>query len=120
MKETTEHYMKCASNCLSMAKVLKAAAAEHEDHAEFFLSQCKAADGVDTHDDSEGTELKTAKNDFGMTAARDFKSAVPDHVHAVMPSDVPPAARLINRAGGAPFAKTDEDKNTEIIDSFAK
>jgi hypothetical protein len=121
-KEALQHLMACGQHHVSMAKIHntaaketdgpvadfhKSAAAVHTDHAEHCLAMCKkfsSSDVVDTHDDSRGVDsLKV----FGMTAAmKDADQLVPSLVRGVMPTDVPPGARLVNRPGGAPLDKS--------------
>ena len=115
-----QHCTTCAAHHVAMGKLHKAAAEDctdeaalefhrsaadvHADQAEHYLAMYKALDEsaeVDTHDDSEGTNLAAAARAFGMTAARDFKAIRPDHVHGVLPT----APTLVSRTGGAPVNK---------------
>jgi hypothetical protein len=119
-----KHCAECASFHISMAKLKKAAGEEaeaelHTSHAQHYVGCYKAIEGeteIATNDDSRGTDLKAAGNSFGMTAARDFTKVRPDNVRGALPS----MPTLVPRPGQPLIEKTSIDKDTEVIDAFAK
>jgi hypothetical protein len=130
-----QHCAACADHHLQTAKAHKSAAAAtdgpamefhksmaeiHTGHAEHYVKCFKAIEGgetaIDTNDDSEGTHLKVAGNNFGMSAARDFSKIKPDGVHQALPS----MPTLVPRPGQAPFQKEKIESDTEAIDALLK
>lgn len=118
-KETYKFAGQIVSDChKSLAGEHEDCAQRHEDQAEYHI-KCAKALGVDTHDDSRGTDVLRAAADsepFGMFAARDFKSVRPDGVHLALPDIASTGNRLIPRPGGPPISEEDP---TEQIDQFA-
>jgi hypothetical protein len=135
-KQLAEHFQKCATHHIAMAKAHhamaagsngaaatfhKAAQGLHEDHAEHCVECAKTcasnAESIDTIDVStlDKPTDKAAVTSFGMAAAMGLDKVAPTRVHGVVASS---PSQFIPRPGG-PGVQAPEDA-TRAIDSLKR